>query len=55
MTSKLRCLKTVGFLTLKLIGFGMKNRFRNISNFLNLDYFEKIKIMIIMEILMYSK
>ena len=24
----------------------MKNRFRNISNFLNLDYFEKIKIAI---------
>ena len=34
-----------------IIGFGMKNCFRNISNFLNLDYFEKIKIMIIMEIL----
>ena len=38
-----------------VIGFGMKNRFRNISNFLNLDYFEKIKIMIIMEILIFSK
>ena len=32
-----------------IIGFGKKNRFRNISNFLDLDYFEKIKIMIIME------
>ena len=29
-----------------IIGFGMKNRFRNISNFLDLDYFEKIKISI---------
>ena len=38
-----------------IIGFGVKNRFRNISNFLNLDYFEKIKIMIIMEILIFKK
>ena len=28
------------------IGFGVKNHFQNISNFLNLDYFEKIKIFI---------
>ena len=29
-----------------IIGFGVKNRFQNISNFLDLDYFEKIKISI---------
>ena len=38
-----------------IIRFGSKNRFRNISNFLNLDYYEKVKIMIIMEILIFSK
>ena len=35
------------------IGFGLKNRFHNISNFLNLDYFEKIKISLI--IIIFSK
>ena len=28
------------------IGYGTKNHFQNIYNFLNLDYFEKIKITI---------
>ena len=32
-------------------GFGVKNRFRNISNFLDSDYFEKIKISIIIIVL----
>jgi hypothetical protein len=31
----------------RFIGFGVKNRFRGISNFLNLDYFEKIQIFLI--------
>ena len=31
------------------IGFGVKNRFQNMSNFFNLDYFEKIKIVIIID------
>ena len=36
------------------IGFGVKNRFRNISSFLNLDYFEKIKISLIIIIIEYA-
>ena len=30
-----------------IIGFSVKNCFQNISNFLNLDYFEKIQISLI--------